>query len=124
MNKNTWLALALVSIVVTAGCAARQQDLYYWGDYEQLIQNAYIKPGSADTGTQIEKLSADIQKAAATGKRVPPGIYAHLGFLYALEGKDSQSKAAFKQEQDLYPESRTLIEGMMKRAGHNEEQKL
>ena len=123
MNKNTWLALALVSMVLTAGCATKQ-DIYYWGEYEQLIQNAYVKPGSADTGTQIEKLTADIQKAAATGKKVPPGIYAHLGFLYALEGKDSQSKAAFKQEQDLYPESRTLIEGMMKRAGQNEEKQL
>jgi len=124
MNKTTWAALALVSMVLTTGCATRQQDLYYWGEYEQLIQNAYLKPGSADTGTQIEKLTADIQKAAATGKRVPPGIYAHLGLLYALEGKDSQSKAAFKQEEDLYPESRTLIEGMLKRAGQNEEKQL
>jgi len=120
MNKTTWAALALVSMVVTAGCATNK-DLYYWGEYEQLIQNAYIKPGSADTGTQIEKLTADIQKAAATGKRVPPGIYAHLGFLYAMEGKDSQSKAAFKQEEDLYPESRTLIEGMMNRARQSQE---
>jgi len=123
MNKTSWAVLALLGMVLTAGCAANK-DLYYWGDYEQLIQNAYIKPGSADTGTQIEKLTADIQKAAATGKKVPPGIYAHLGFLYALEGKDSQSKAAFKQEMDLYPESRTLIEGMLQRAGQNGEKQL
>jgi hypothetical protein len=120
MNKNTWLLLALVSMVLTTGCATNK-DIYYWGEYEQLIQDAYMKPGSADTATQIEKLTADIQKAAATGKKVPPGIYAHLGFLYAMEGKDSQSKAAFKQEQTLYPESIPLIEGMLKRAKKNEE---
>ena len=123
MNKNTWHALALMSMVLMAGCATNK-DIYYWGEYEQLIHDAYMKPGSADTATQIEKLTADIQKAAATGKKVPPGIYAHLGFLYAIEGKDSQSKAAFKQEQTLYPESSTLIEGMMKRARQNEEKKL
>jgi hypothetical protein len=123
MLKNAWAALAAASFVLTAGCATRQ-DIYYWGDYERLIQDAYIKPGAADTGTQIEKLTADIQKAAAAGKRVPPGIYAHLGFLYALEGKDSQSQAAFKQEEDLYPESRILIEGMLTRAGQNQEKQL
>lgn len=123
MHKTTWAALAVVLMVLTTGCATNK-DIYYWGEYEQLIHDAYMKPGSADTATQIEKLTADIQKAAATGKRVPPGIYAHLGFLYAMEGKDSQSKAAFKQEEDLYPESRTLIEGMIKRAGQNEEKKL
>ncbi len=121
--KTAWAALAAVSFVLSAGCATNK-DIYYWGEYEHLLQDAYMKPGAADTGTQIEKLTADIQKAAAAGKKVPPGIYAHLGFLYALEGKDSQSKAAFKQEQDLYPESRTLIEGMLKRAGQNEEKKL
>ena len=124
MNKKTWVLLALVSMILTAGCAARQQDLYYWGEYEQLIHDAYMKPGAADTTTQIEKLTADIEKASATGKRVPPGIYAHLGFLYAMEGKDSQSKAAFKQEQTLYPESIPLIEGMLKRAGQNGEKQL
>lgn len=123
MNKNTWHALALVSMVLMAGCASNK-DIYYWGEYEQLIHDAYMRPGSADTATQIEKLTADIEKAAATGKKVPPGIYAHLGFLYAMEGKDSQSKAAFKQEQTLYPESNTLIEGMLNRARQNEEKKL
>lgn len=123
MNKNAWHTLAVITMILMAGCATNK-DIYYWGEYEQLIYDAYMKPGSADTATQIEKLNADIQKAAATGKKVPPGIYAHLGFLYAMEGKDSQSKAAFKQEQTLYPESNTLIEGMMKRARQNEEKKL
>jgi hypothetical protein len=123
MHKTTWAAFAIAGMVLMTGCATNK-NIYYWGDYEQLIHDAYMKPGSADTATQIEKLTADIDKAAATGKRVPPGIYAHLGFLYAMEGKDSQSKAAFKQEEDLYPESIPLIEGMMKRAGQKEEKQL
>ena len=80
-----------------------------------------MKPGSADPATQIEKLNTDIQKTEAMGKRVAPGIYAHLGFLYAIEGKDSQSKAAFRQEEALYPESTVLIEGMLNRAMKNKE---
>ena len=123
MNMNKWSALSLLSIFLMAGCATNK-EIYYWGEYEQLIHDAYTKPGSADPATQIEKLNADIQKTEAMGKRVAPGIYAHLGFLYAVEGKDSQSKAAFKQEQTLYPESNTFIEGMLNRARQNKENQL
>jgi len=120
---KTWHMLSLLSILLMAGCATNN-NIYYWGKYEQLIRDAYIKPGSADAATQIEKLNEDIQIAEAMGKRVAPGIYAHLGFLYALEGNDSQSIAAFKQEQALYPESNTLIEGMLNRARQSKEKQL
>ncbi len=115
--------LMMLGIFLATGCATNN-EIYYWGEYEQLIHDAYINPGSADPATQIEKLSADIQKAEAVGKRVAPGIYAHLGFLYAVEGKDSQSREAFKQEQALYPESIAFIEGMLRRAKQHEENQL
>ena len=123
MNMNMWRTLLLLCIFLVAGCATKK-EIYYWGEYEQLIHDAYINPGSADPATQIEKLNADIQKSEAKGKRVAPGIYSHLGYLYALEGKDSQSKAAFSQEQTLYPESNAFIEGMLNRAMQNEEKQL
>ena len=120
MKMIKWYMLPLLSILLLTGCATTQ-ELYYWGEYEQLILDSYINPGSVDPATQIEKINTDIQKAEAMGKRVAPGIYAHLGFLYAVEGKDSQSKAAFKQEQTLYPESTVFIEGMLNRAMLNKE---
>ena len=120
---NKWYMLPLLSIFLVSGCAINE-EIYYWGEYEQLIHDAYINPGSADPATQIEKLNADIQKTEAMGKRVAPGIYAHLGFLYAIEGKDSQSKSAFKQEQALYPESTAFIEGMLNRAMQHKENQL
>jgi len=123
MHMNLWRTLALVGIFLMVGCATNK-DIYYWGDYEELIHDAYMKPGSADSATQIEKLTTDIQKAESKGKRVAPGIYAHLGFLYAVEGKNSQSKAAFKQEEALFPESTVFIEGMLNRARQNEEKQL
>jgi len=124
MIMNNWRKLLpLLIIFLMAGCATNK-NIYYWGEYEQLIHDAYIKPGAADPATQIEKLNADIQKAEAMGKRVAPGIYAHLGYLYALVGKDSQSKAAFKQEQTLYPESNAFIEGMLNRALQHKENQL
>lgn len=123
MKINTRNTLLLLCLFLAVGCATKK-EIYYWGEYEKLIHDAYIKPGSADPATQIEKLKADIQKSEAKGKRVAPGIYAHLGYLYALEGKDSQSKAAFNQEQTLYPESKVFIEGMLNRAMQHKENRL
>ncbi len=115
--SKPYLLLVVCAFLVT-GCATNQQ-IYYWGEYETLIHDSYIEPGSADPQVQIEKLNEDLQKSEAMGKKIAPGIYAHLGFMYAIQGKDSQSKAAFMEERTLYPESSIFIDGMMKRAAQN-----
>lgn len=120
MNLNKYFIVSLLSLFLVAGCATNK-EMYYWGEYEQLIHDAYVEPGSADPQTQIEKLNADIQKSEGLGKKSAPGIYAHLGFLYAVQGKDSQSKTAFMEERSLYPESAIFIDGMLNRARKSEE---
>ena len=106
--------LALIALTST-GCATRH-DHYYWGNYEPLIYEMYLHPGAADAPTQIDKLTADIDKAHSLGKPVPPGVYAHLGFMYAIAGKIDMAESAFGQEKANYPESAVLIDGMMQRA--------
>ncbi len=115
MRINKQALLLLLSTFLVAGCAT-EQELYYWGEYEELVYNTYIEPGSADPQTQINQLTTDLQKTEAAGKRVAPGIYAHLAYMYAIQGKDSQSKSAFMKEMALFPESSKFINGMMKRA--------
>ena len=117
---NKWFLVPISGLFLITGCVTNQ-EMYYWGEYEQLIHDAYVKPGSADPETQIEKLSTDIQKTESLGKKSAPGIYAHLGYLYAIQGKDSQSMAAFMEEKSLYPESIVFIDGMLDRAKKNEE---
>lgn len=110
--------VSVVSLFFVAGCATNK-EIYYWGEYEQLIHDAYVLPGSADPQTQIEKLNTDLQKTEELGKKPAPGIYAHLGFLYAIEGRQSESKTALMEERLLYPESEIFIDGMMSRSLKN-----
>jgi len=119
MRINIQALLLLFSTLLATGCATKQ-ELYYWGEYEELVYNTYIEPGSADPQTQIDKLTTDLQKTEANGQRVAPGIYAHLGYMYAIQGKDSQSKSAFIKEMALFPESTKFINGMMNRAMQQE----
>lgn len=110
-SRTTLIGLALL---VLSGCAS-QKSTFYWGEYEDLLYNMYIEPGSADSTTQISTLIADIEKAEAKNIPVAPGIHAHLGYMYALEGNVAQSKAEFMTEKTLFPESAVLIDGMMNR---------
>ncbi|MDF1762073.1 MAG: DUF4810 domain-containing protein [Oleibacter sp.] len=113
MRSIILLATAL-SVVVLSGCASKK-DIFYWGEYESLVYSMYAKPGSADAPKQISILTTDIQKAEAKDMPIAPGIHAHLGYMYALQGDIEQSKSAFLVEKNLYPESATMIDGMLQR---------
>ena len=91
--------------------------MYYWGNYESLLYSMYIEAGSAEADVQIEKLTNDIKESEnRSTESVPPGIYAHLGFMYASLGKVDLAVESFNREKSLFPESSRFIDGMMNRA--------
>lgn len=116
MRISTLQVMLLAIVALTASGCATKSDHYYWGSYESLIYDMYVNPGSADASTQIEKLNTDISKANGLGKPVPPGVYAHLGFMYAIANQPDKAEEAFNMEKANYPESAVLIDGMMSRA--------
>jgi len=106
--------ILLVSCSILTGCAT-SEPLYYWGDYEELIYQMYIEPGSADSATQIQKLKEDINKASTAGKPVPPGLHAHLGYMYFLQSDTHAAVLEFEMEKKLFPESAKFVDGLMGR---------
>lgn len=113
-SKKISFTVIFFLLVITSGCATKKST-FYWGEYENILYGMYIEPGSADSTTQISTLVADIQKAESQNIPVAPGIHAHLGYMYALEGNIDQSKSEFMTEKALFPESAILIDGMMNR---------
>ncbi len=109
------VAVALAGAAALSGCAPRQGALYRWGSYEELVYDMYARPGKADPGTQIAKLTEDIERAQAEGTRVPPGVHAHLGYLYATQGQTDLAAAAFTTEKQLFPESAVFVDGILAR---------
>ncbi|HEX9446088.1 MAG TPA: DUF4810 domain-containing protein [Candidatus Binatia bacterium] len=106
-----WLALAALSAL---GACARPA-LYSWGRYENLIYEMYMKPGQADPGTQVAKLTEDIEKAKAGDKPVPPGVHAHLGYLYYQQGNVAGARQELQIEKTLFPESAAFVDGVLQR---------
>lgn len=90
------------------GCVSNTK--YYWGEYENLIYTQYQEPGKATPEYQIEKMRADIQRAASKHQPLPPGFYAHLGYQYLQIGKAVQARNCFNEEKRAFPESTVLMD--------------
>jgi hypothetical protein len=113
MFRLALLAVATLA-VLTAACG-KPVALYQWQNYEPLVYDMYMRPGKADPITQIAKLNEDIERANAEGKHVPPGVHAHLGYLYYGQGQLDAAYAEFSLEKTLFPESTVFIDGVLER---------
>jgi hypothetical protein len=107
--------LAAIAALLLLGCATGSRNLYYWGDYEDAIYDMYLEPGKTSLTDEILRLKTDVEKAAAHGMSVPPGLHAHLGYLYTLEGDDATALVHFQTEKALFPESTVFIDGLITR---------
>ncbi len=119
LHSSSLLALVVLSTILSSGCQTRP-NLYHWGSYENLLYNMYSNAGDAEPNLQIERLTKDIELALKSGRKTPPGVHAHLGFMYAATGNADMAKQAFEQEKELFPESSHFIDGMMKRASRGD----
>jgi hypothetical protein len=104
---------AICGAVLLSGCASTHQTLYYWGDYQPQVYGHFAKEKSPEE--QIAKLEAGLEKARASGKRVPPGYNAHLGILFALSEHADQMLKYFEAEKKLYPESTAYIDFLLRK---------
>jgi len=107
------LSLMVAALCALSACAPK--SIYHWGRYEDLIYDMYANPGKADPVTQVAKLTEDIDKAHAKGESVPPGVHAHLGYLYYQQGNLGGAEQEFQTEKKLFPESTPFIEGVLQR---------
>lgn len=108
------ILLSLTLALCLVGCA-NNQTTYHWGSYEQVVYDMYKNPGKATADQQLEQLRNDVEIAASKGKPVPPGLFAHMGMLYASMGDSAQAKQALNEELNLYPESAIFVDGMLTR---------
>jgi len=111
--RGVMIIPAMGMLGLLAGCAIGPKPLYYWGNYQRVMYQIQVKPGSLDNAAAIDKLSTNIDKAAAAGLAVPPGEHAELGYLQYRSGDQAQAAAQFRTEESLYPSSRILINRLL-----------
>lgn len=102
------IIILIVLATVFSSCVSSTK--YYWGEYENNIYTQYQEPGKATPEYQIERMQADIQRAAGKHQPLPPGFYAHLGYQYLQVGKAVEARKYFAAEKRAFPESAVLMD--------------
>ena len=103
------LFAALIPAVALAGCATGPKPIYEWGSYQPSLLK-YTK--TADAAEFEKELLETIEKGEKGGK-VPPGVYAELGYLLMANQRASEAVVWFKKERDAFPESAVLMNKMV-----------
>lgn len=113
MRAHLSIALAAAGLALaTSGC--RPPSMYYWGGYDQALYNHYRNP--QDRVAYVESLRTIIAEADQRGLRAPPGISAEYGYALYEEGRPQEAVPWFQRERDQWPESRMLMEKMIRNA--------
>jgi hypothetical protein len=74
-------------------------------DSDESSQNQHIK--------ELENI---IQESQHKNMKVPPGIYAELGYWYLKNNHKKEAIKMFNEESNLYPESRHLMNRLIQKA--------
>jgi hypothetical protein len=102
------ILIFVVCLLFLPGCLPPQQ-VFFWGDYSGTLY-AYKKSPSDKTSSEHKKsLLGIIENASKNKMKIPPGIYAELGYVLIKEGKMKEGLAYWDNEVLLFPESIVFI---------------
>jgi hypothetical protein len=104
-----------MAILLTA-CVAKPK-MYYWGDYAETLYAYKAEPSAKTLAEHYSSIHDIFTKSQQYGLRVPPGVYAEYATLLMKENKPLEALEYFQKEKDTYPESRVLMDRMIKMVG-------
>jgi hypothetical protein len=107
---------AIIALSVFSGCTT-PPPLYNYEDYSKSYYKS-IKNANDETAL---KLQSSMEKTIeATDKsrsgRVPPGIYANLGYLHLKSGETQKAIELFNMEKSVYPEAAHFMDRIIQKA--------
>ena len=117
MKIRTFLLIIGLSMLlfISIGCAPQQQSMYYWGDYSGSLYKVHKDPNETNVGEHQALLENIIKESESRNLRVPPGVYAELGYIYFLKKNTNEALNFFNKEKQIYPESTIFMENLIQR---------
>jgi hypothetical protein len=112
VSVRTLIGFAVGALLI--GCAG-PTTLYEWGRYEDAIYDMYLKPGKVSDAEEIERLEQQIEETVSAGKFVPPGLHAHLAYLYISDGDYATALVHLQSEKAKFRASTHFIDGIIER---------
>lgn len=91
-------------------------EMYYYGDYSSTLYAFKKEPGAETREAHLDSLREILKESEKEELRVPPGIYAELGYWLAQDGKMDEAVRYFQLEKRTYPESAKLMDRLIEQA--------
>ena len=102
--------VVLGTVAMLSACVSVSDAGYYWGNYNKTSYAVVNEPSKESLEAHVSELNRIIDESNKKELRVPPGIYAELGYSLSKLGRGAESEQYFQMEGELYPESRAFIE--------------
>lgn len=120
-GANQVKGFACLGLLLLLSACAQPKQLYNYGDYSE----SYYKHKKQATPETRLALMASIEKAideASKSKsgRVPPGMFANLGYMYLQDGNSQKAISLFGQEKATYPESAHFMDRLISKVEKTE----
>jgi len=97
---------ALIALTAASLAACEPQTKYDWGSYSNRLYAYYRDPAAAqDYREELVKLSQN-----GNPSRVPPGVFAELGYLELRAGNEEAAIGYFEREKARWPEAAPFMD--------------
>ena len=102
----------LLLLVTLVACDSRH---YGWGRYQDHLYEMFLETEGFQPADEVGRLVDQIEEAEHSGRPVPPGVRAHLGYLYSKVGNQTEAARWLIAEKRAFPEATVFIDGMLAR---------
>jgi hypothetical protein len=116
MNRRVKLLLLGAVAAFSGGCVEKTAPMYYFGKTESALYASKKAPNEENERKLREALDEVIARSNKDGMRVPPGVYAHLGYLMLMDHRKDEAVQYFVREKQLYPEATVFMDRMINQA--------
>ncbi|MDQ3230510.1 MAG: DUF4810 domain-containing protein, partial [Pseudobdellovibrionaceae bacterium] len=77
------------------------------------VHGSFETKEGTDPEAQVQRLGVQIDEAKEKGKAVPPGLYAHLGYMKHLSGDDPGAVEALTMEKTHYRSATVFVDRLI-----------
>ncbi|MBL4942582.1 MAG: DUF4810 domain-containing protein [Colwellia sp.] len=109
------LFIVIVITVFLAGCQTTK-PMYEYEDYAESFYSLKKEGGDEAAKQWQTSLESIIEKSKVKAVRVPPGVYANLGYIHLKANNSAGAISFFEQEKQIYPEAAKFMDNLIQKA--------
>jgi hypothetical protein len=113
---KTLSGLVILSLMLVSGCTTTSHGGYYWGNYSNAYYEWLKAPSPETLAERKESLEDIINTSREKGLRVPPGVQAELGKIYAEQNNPEMASSMLSAEMETYPESAIFLKRLLEQS--------